>query len=596
MGEEKKMLSFPEGFEWGTATAAFQIEGGHEERGLSIWDAFCEKEGNVENGDHGKVACDHYNKYKEDVRLLKDLGVHSYRFSISWPRLFPEGYFGKRLIRKRESEGKEVVVEGDERDFGLNEKGRQFYSDLIDYLLENNVQPTITLYHWDLPLPLEEEGGWLSPNISDIFTEYAERVFAYFGDRVKKWITINEPWCVAVMGYCTGDHAPGHDSKPGEEVYEVAHNLLLAHAKTVDVYRRFYMPEDGAIGLSINTNWWEPYSDHEDDHKKSHFSLALNLSWFADPIYFGDYPAEMKETLGDRLPKFTPEQQKLLKGSSDFFGLNTYTMTYAGVGTAYRHTKNILNIIRMNPEGLKGTKMAKSMLKNKYHYFKDMDCLIMIDDEDGLTDMGWPIAPWGIRKLLEHIQKLYSPPGGIYVFENGMAVKETNKFEAQSDTRRLDYLYSYLSEVHHAIQNGVDLRGYYYWSLLDNFEWACGYKKRFGLFYVDYETQERTPKASSYLYREVVKQNGLSIWEEDKRENMERRRLLKGFGKTYVKKLRERGVLEGREGRERDLHHEEDDHDDHHRHHRVAMISSKSLMAILVVFFSIFLFFLSILV
>jgi len=481
------MLAFPDNFEWGTATASFQIEGGASDRGRCIWDAFCDVAGNVDNGDDGKVACDHYHRYEDDVALMKQLGVKNYRFSLSWPRLFPNGR-----------------VED-----GVNEKGRKFYNDLIDCLIRNGITPVVTLYHWDLPLALESEiGGWLSPSIAPLFGQYADKCFAMFGDRVKTWLTLNEPWCCSVLGYSTGEHAPGRTSNPGHEVYRAGHNLLLAHAEGVNIYRQKYQKsQKGRIGLTLNTPWWEPHSDSQDDVIMANRAMDFFLGWFADPITFGDYPAIMKEVLKDRLPTFSAEERKLLKGSTDFFGLNHYSSSYAAHPTTTRVLVNAVSEYIEMITGGGGTKAIKKMMCDDY--FKDAGMICINAVENGLTDMGWSIAPWGVRKLLEYTQQKYYPAGGIYLFENGMAVKEMSVCDAVMDTKRINFMHDYLVEIHKAMRNGANLRGYFYWSFLDNFEWAFGYSKRFGLVHVDYNTQQRTPKASAHWYSQVMVANGL---------------------------------------------------------------------------------------
>jgi beta-glucosidase/6-phospho-beta-glucosidase/beta-galactosidase len=481
------MLAFPDNFEWGTATASFQIEGGASDRGRCIWDAFCAVAGNVDNGDDGKVACDHYHRYEDDVALMKQLGVKNYRFSLSWPRLFPNGR-----------------VED-----GVNEKGRKFYNDLIDCLIRNGITPVVTLYHWDLPLALESEiGGWLSPSIAPLFGQYADKCFAMFGDRVKTWLTLNEPWCCSVLGYSTGEHAPGRTSNPGHEVYRAGHNLLLAHAEGVNIYRQKYQKsQKGRIGLTLNTPWWEPHSDSQDDVIMANRAMDFFLGWFADPITFGDYPAIMKEVLKDRLPTFSAEERKLLKGSTDFFGLNHYSSSYAAHPTTTRVLVNAVSEYIEMITGGGGTKAIKKMMCDDY--FKDAGMICINAVENGLTDMGWSIAPWGVRKLLEYTQQKYYPAGGIYLFENGMAVKEMSVCDAVMDTKRINFMHDYLVEIHKAMRNGANLRGYFYWSFLDNFEWAFGYSKRFGLVHVDYNTQQRTPKASAHWYSQVMVANGL---------------------------------------------------------------------------------------
>eukprot|EP00211_Chloroparvula_japonica_P001742 CAMPEP_0119133958 /NCGR_PEP_ID=MMETSP1310-20130426/14756_1 /TAXON_ID=464262 /ORGANISM="Genus nov. species nov., Strain RCC2339" /LENGTH=538 /DNA_ID=CAMNT_0007124693 /DNA_START=78 /DNA_END=1691 /DNA_ORIENTATION=+ len=490
-------LTFPEGFIWGVATSSYQIEGAVKEdgRGESIWDTYCRVPGNVENMDNGDVACDHYHRYKEDVALMKSLGLKHYRFSIAWPRIFPSGNVDE-----------------------VNGPGRQFYDNLINELLAADITPSVTLYHWDLPQALEDKfDGWRSRDIVPAFTEYARKCFEFYGDRVKQWITLNEPWCSAVLGYCTGDHAPGRTDAPGEEPYVAGHHLLLAHAHAVDLYRKeFQEAQGGSIGITLNTNWWEPLTDTEDDKRTVEVALAFFMGWFADPIFRdGNYPEIMREVLQDRLPTFSEEEQKLLKGSSDFLGLNHYTTTYAGVPSITRHLVNLYQIIKMSPSGLKSFKMAWRVMTARHHYFKDVNVLISLSDKEGMTDMGWPIAPWGMGKLLEYLHKEYNHP--IYVFENGMAVKARDVEEAVNDTERLSFMYTYLAEMHKAIKNGADVRGFYYWSFMDNFEWACGNNKRFGLIHIDYDNgQTRTPKSSAFFFKEVVTTNALpSLLEKD---------------------------------------------------------------------------------
>ncbi len=289
------MRTFGKDFVWGTATSAYQIEGGYLEsgKGPSIWDAFCTIPGKIQNGDTGNVACDHFHKFKNDIKLLKELGVNSYRLSLSWSRIMPEG---KNTI---------------------NEEGVNFYNEIIDELLENNITPWVTLYHWDLPLALQlEDDGWLGESIIDYFVEYADVCFKRFGDRVKNWITLNEPWVVAILGYGHGVFAPGRVSEV--EPYKVAHNLLLAHAYAVDHYRTNYSSQNGSIGITNNCDWREPLTDSKSDIDASQRALEFFLGWFADPIYLGDYPQVMKERIGEKLPEFTKKEKELLKGSSDF--------------------------------------------------------------------------------------------------------------------------------------------------------------------------------------------------------------------------------------------------------------------------------------
>ncbi|ETO70016.1 hypothetical protein F444_13472 [Phytophthora nicotianae P1976] len=316
-----KELNFPEGFMWGTATASYQVEGfvNEDGRGDSIWDAFSRTPGKVANGETGEKAVDHYHRYKEDVQLMKNMGLKAYRFSIAWPRIIPAG-IGK-----------------------VNEEGVEFYNNLINELLARDITPLVTLYHWDLPLALQTEyDGWLGGKfVQNTFAQYARVCFQRFGDRVKNWITLNEPWCSAILGYGSGVHAPGRKNKPQTEAYLAAHNLLLAHARTVEVYRNeFQAVQKGRIGITLDCDWREPAPTDDPvqkvkNHEAAERSMLFWLGLFADPVFKGDYPQVMRDRCGLRLPKFTEEEKKLLKGSSDFFGLNHYGTAYAEPSAEY---------------------------------------------------------------------------------------------------------------------------------------------------------------------------------------------------------------------------------------------------------------------
>lgn len=453
-------MSFPKDFLFGTSTSSYQIEGCHDKggKGRSIWDAFCAVPGNIRNNENANLACNHYELYKEDVALLKQLGVKAYRFSIAWTRILPYGT-GK-----------------------VNEEGVKFYSDLIDELLRNDIEPWVTLYHWDLPLALEQEkNGWLSPEMSDIFAAYADVCFSKFGDRVKHWITLNEPWVVAILGYGQGIFAPGRISN--SEPYLVGHHLLLAHAKAVDVYRDKYENQGGKIGISLNCDWREPLTNKPEDKEAAERALLFYVGWFADPIWKGDYPKVMKESLGNRLPEFTDEEKQLLHGSSDFFGLNHYTTMFAS-------------------DAMEG--LVQGSVYGNGGLSEDQDVNLSVDDTWLKTTMEWAIVPWGCRKLLEWLTNRYDRPD-IYLTENGCSVDDVVIENSVDDSKRIDFIAGYLQEAQIAIENGVNLKGYFYWSLLDNFEWAHGYSKRFGLVHVDFENFKRTPKKSFYWYAEFLK-------------------------------------------------------------------------------------------
>ncbi len=462
------MLKFPADFIWGSATSSHQIEGAALEdgRAWSIWDAHAHTPGRTKNNENADIACDHYHRYKEDVKLMADMGLKAYRFSISWSRIQPDG------------QGK------------VNVKGIEFYSNLIDELLKYGITPWVTLYHWDLPLALHtEKDGWLNPEIANWFAAYAGICFEHFGDRVKHWITLNEPWVVSILGYSQGVFAPGRKSK--NEPYQVAHQLLRAHGKAVQLYRTKYQPtQAGQIGITNNCDWREPLTDSTVDTEAAQRSLEFFLGWFADPIYFGDYPQVMKDRVGDRLPKFTEEDTAMIKGSSDFFGLNHYTGLYAA---------------DVDPNA-----DVKNEVYGNGGIFEDQYVQLTADPSWKLTTMNWAILPWGCRKLIEWISNRYDNPP-LYITENGCALDDQLINGNVNDTVRQEYIESYLAACHKAIENGVNLKGYFVWSFMDNFEWALGYSKRFGIHYVNYDTLERTPKKSALWFAEVIKNGGFTF-------------------------------------------------------------------------------------
>lgn len=459
------MLKFPKDFIWGTSTSAYQIEGGWNQdgKGPSVWDAFCTIPGKIANGESGDVACDHYNRYKEDVQMLKRLGVTAYRFSVSWSRVMPTG-------------------RGE-----VNEKGLQFYSDLVDELLANDIQPWISLNHFDLPLALELElDGWLSDELPDLFAQYAKICFKKLGDRVKHWITFNEAWVVAMLSYGMGIFAPGKVSN--RYPYVAGHNMLLAHARAYRIYdQQFRATQKGQIGITNNCDWRQPATDSQADKEAAQRSLEFYFGWLTDPLYFGNYPQSMIDRVGDRLPKFTKEESEMLKGSTDFIGLNHYN-TFVVADAA-------------------GEPAASSPYANS-GIVEDQDILVTFDEKWELTDMNWPVNPEGIYHLLKWIDERYNRPV-IYVTENGCSVGDKLENGEVNDVRRIRYLEGYIANSHRALQEGVDLRGYFVWSLMDNFEWALGYQMRFGLHYLVPETLERIPKASAHWFKKVMENNGL---------------------------------------------------------------------------------------
>lgn len=452
---------FPSDFIWGGATSAYQIEGAFNEdgKGPSIWDVFSSIPGKVKNNENGNIACDHYHRYKEDVAMMKKIGLKAYRFSIAWSRILPQG-------------------RGE-----INLKGIEFYNNLIDELIANDIQPWVTLYHWDLPAALEfEMDGWLGEEISQLFAVYADICYRYFGDRVKNWITINEAWVVAILGYGHGIFAPG--KKSNDLPYLAAHHLIKAHAKAVQVYRTKYQSsQKGKIGITNNCDWREPLSKTQPDREAAQRALEFFLGWFADPIWKGDYPQVMKERLGKRLPTFTEEEKDMIKGSSDFFGLNHYTTMLAAASS----------------EKDTGSVYGNGGLS------EDQDVHLSVDPEWKMTSMQWAIVPFGCRKLLEWIDKRYHHPE-IIITENGCSFSESLQDGKVDDSDRIEFFKGYLSEIKNAIDSGVDVRGYFIWSLMDNFEWALGFDKRFGITYVDHNL-ERIMKASAFWYGRVIAKN-----------------------------------------------------------------------------------------
>jgi beta-glucosidase len=448
-------LAFGPDFLWGVSTSAYQIEGAVTEdgRGPSAWDTFCAEPGRIVNGDTGEVACDHYHRYAEDVGLMKELGVDVYRFSFSWPRVQPTG---KGLA---------------------NGAGLDFYDRLIDELLAAGIKPAPTLFHWDTPQELEDEGGWLNRDIAHRFADYATILAERFADRVPLWMTINEPVVLTLLGYAVGGHAPG--KQLGFEALPVAHHQLLAHGRAVQALRA-----GGASSIGIASNHaptW-PASDSAEDVEAA--GLYDNLiNWmFADPVLLGEYPAG----IGDGMPGPVAEDLEIISTPIDWFGLNHYAPVRVGAPTGDPDTAATDGIPL--PEGLP---------------FEPRTL-----DGYPKTDFGWPVVPDAFGEILRTLKARYGdrlPP--IYITENGCAINDGPVDGVVTDQRRIDYLDGYLHSLKSAIDDGVDVRGYFQWSLLDNFEWSVGYTQRFGLIHVDYETLERTPKASYHWYQKLIAQH-----------------------------------------------------------------------------------------
>jgi beta-glucosidase len=472
------LAAFPPKFAFGVATAAYQIEGAWnvDGRGPSIWDTFSHIQGKTNNGDTGDVADDSYYRYPEDVQLMVDMRVRAYRFSISWSRIFPQG-------------------EG-----AVSEAGLRHYSALIDLLLSKNIVPYVTLYHWDLPQALDDKnapnGGWLDPTIVKAFTDYADTVFSYYGDRVKHWITFNEPHEVTWQGYGSGLMAPGRCSDRSKcqlgntdtEPYIAAHHILLSHAAAAALYKSKYAPtQRGVIGMTLNCDHYEPYDPaNPEDVAAALRVYDFQLGWFANPLFYGAYPASMVQYVGSRLPSFTQEQSDSLLASHDIFGLNSYTSNYA--------------VPNMNPTPGSGPNSDR-------HADTRADRNGVLIGQQ--ADSTWLyVVPWGIQKVLQHVHNFYKNPI-IYITENGVDVPKEGSLpidQVVNDTFRVDFLQGYLSYIEKAITDDhINVQGYFVWSLLDNFEWADGYSKRFGVHYVDYKNgMARTPKNSARWYADFI--------------------------------------------------------------------------------------------
>ncbi|MFZ5910580.1 MAG: GH1 family beta-glucosidase [Chloroflexota bacterium] len=446
-------LSFPDHFLWGVAASAYQIEGAYNEngKGESIWDRFVRWDAHVLNGDTGDVACDHYHRMPQDVALLKELGIPCYSFAVSWTRVLPDGRGP------------------------VNAKGLDFYDRLTDELLASGIQPKATLYHWDFPQALQELGGWPNRDSADWFAEYAQVVFAKLADRVKFWATHNEPWVAAFLGYATGIHAPGICDY--SQAYQTAHHLLLAHGKAVQAFRQGGY--DGQIGLILNLNGLLPASDSQADIAAAQRVHDETHALFLDPVFNGTYPQALFDFIGPHQPKVQGGDAELIRQPIDFLGLNHYNTDLVAFDI-----HGGLNKARLTPYSASGW---------------------------GRTEMNWGIHPGGLKKEVLYIKEKYGNPP-LYITENGCAMPdEPDETGFVADWDRIRFIKGHLQALHEAIQAGADVRGYFVWSVFDNFEWERGYGPRFGLVRVNYETLKRTPKQSAYWYRDVIASNAITI-------------------------------------------------------------------------------------
>lgn len=476
---EKSELSrsdFPSDFLFGVASSAYQLEGGYlaDGKGLSNWDVFSHIPGTIADGMNADVTDDQYHRYKEDVEIISELGVDSYRFSISWARIFPEG-------------------RGE-----INMGGVKYYNELIDSLLSRGIQPFVALCHYDIPQALEDlYGGWLSPNIVDDFTRYAEACFRNFGGRVKYWSTFNEPNIFIPRGYDTGTYPPGRCSavlggcragNSSTEPYIAAHNVLRAHASAVQLYRKEYQADqEGFIGIVMSCKWYEPLLNNSQDISAVQRLLDFTIGWYLDPIVFGDYPAIMKKLVGTRLPTITSDLRQKLGGSYDFIGVNYYTTLYCEDASYY--------------------------LNYPYRRYT-WDALATSTGERNGILIGpqmWPpdlyAVPFGMREMVEYLMRRYSNPL-IFITENGFGNTRNDSIpfsQIWNDTFRVDYIQSTFHYLTKAMRAGVNVRGYFVWALLDNFEWVYGYTSMFGLYYVDFmDKLQRYPKLSGQWYHNFL--------------------------------------------------------------------------------------------
>jgi beta-galactosidase len=454
-----RRVAFNKAFVWGAATSSYQVEGGVREdgKGQNIWDVFTKERGRIYNSQNGDTACDHFHKFREDIALMKEIGIRAYRFSIDWSRVIPDGA-------------------GE-----VSEKGLAFYDRLVDELLANGIEPYVTLYHWELPYELYKRGGWMNPQIVEWFGRYAAVISERLSGRVTNYFTINEPQCFIGLGFLTGEHAPGLIS-PLRDTFEMAHNVLKAHGRAVQMLRA-NSRQALQIGFAPTCGMCYPASDSPEDveaARRAMFSLnpddgnwTWNIPWWSDPVLLGRYPEEGLARYEAYLPKITDEDMKLISEPVDIYGQNIYNG----------------RCIRMGADG-------RPEEVRRYEGFPR-------------TASDWPVTPealyWGPKFLYER----YHRP--LYITENGASCHDLLSVDGKvHDPNRVEFMRQYLHELS-LVSDEIDLRGYFYWSLMDNFEWSKGYSERFGLVYVDYQTQQRTLKDSAYWYGDIIRENGKQL-------------------------------------------------------------------------------------
>ena len=450
------MKGFPEDFNWGVATSSYQIEGAAFEdgRGESIWDRFCATPGKVANSEDGLTACDHYHRFEEDIQIMKQLGVTTYRFSMAWPRMFPKG------------------------DSVREQRGFDFYDRLINELLANGIKPLPTLYHWDLPQTLQDKGGWENRETVDAFAQYAAAAVEAFGDRVTEWLTLNEPWCVTWLGYMNGVHAPG--VKNLDHALAAAHHTALAHAEASRAMRA--VRSDLRIGLALNMTTYRIEDESDKDLAELGDLMDAQLNrWWIQAFLTGSYPENLMKFHEARLGNIIlPGDLERLKVQTDILGVNYYSDSFIGLPRA-EDKPLIEEGLFPFPHRMNGSAPGP------------------------YTDMGWPVTPVGLEELLLRIARDWPEIEDIAITENGAAYDyQPDESGEVNDTRRIEYLLSHLEAAGRAIEKGAPLKSYYAWSLMDNFEWAEGYNKRFGLVHVDFKTLKRTIKNSGKAYSEVI--------------------------------------------------------------------------------------------